>query len=110
VVEHDDTSPVFPHRRRRKLGVYGLLVPAGILIAVATGYPLVRQFITSFQEYGLKQQFGAPAEWVGLKNYQELLSDPYVWTVIGRSIAFCLVNAVATMLIGIGFAVLMQRI
>lgn len=110
VVEHDGTPPVFPRRKRRNVGVYGLLVPAGIVIAVALGYPLIRQFITSFQEYGLKQQFGAPAEWVGLKNYQELLSDPYVWAVIGRSIAFCLVNAAVTMVIGIAFAVLMQRV
>ena len=111
VVEQDDgTSPVFPRRRRRRLGVYGLLVPASVLIGIALGYPLIRQFITSFQEFGLKQQFGAPPEWVGLKNYQELLSDPYVWTVIGRSIAFCLVNAAVTMIIGIAFAVLMQRI
>ena len=90
--------------------MYGLLVPAAILIGVALGYPLVRQFVISFQEYGLRQQFGQPAEWVGLQNYTELLTDPYVWTVIGRSIAFCLVNAALTMLVGVAFAVLMTRV
>jgi len=110
VVEHDAPAPVFPRRKRRKIGVYGLLIPASIVIGVALGYPLIRQFIISFQEYGLKQQFGAPPEFVGLKNYTDLLTDPYVWTVIGRSIAFCLVNAAATMVIGIAFAVLMQRV
>jgi len=97
-------------RRRPKLGVYTLLVPASLLMAVALGYPLVRQFVISFQEYGLRQQFGQPAEWVGLANYTDLLSDPYVWTVIGRSIAFCLINAAVTMVIGIAFAVLMARV
>ena len=55
------TTPSVPplRRRRPKLGAYGLLVPASILIGVALGYPLVRQFIISFQEFGLKQQFGA---------------------------------------------------
>ena len=110
VVEHDAPAPVFPRRKRRKIGVYGLLIPASIVIGVALGYPLIRQFIISFQEYGLKQQFGAPPEFVGLKNYTDLLTDPYIWTVIGRSIAFCLVNAAATMVIGIAFAVLMQRV
>jgi N,N'-diacetylchitobiose transport system permease protein len=110
VPQTDDAPVVFPRRRRRKLGVYGLLVPAAILMGVALGYPLVRQFVISFQEYGLRQQFGQPAEWVGLKNYTDLLTDPYVWTVIGRSIAFCLVNAGVTMLIGVAFAVLMSRI
>jgi len=109
-LQQDDVAVAFPRRRRRKLGVYGLLVPATILMGVALGYPLVRQFVISFQEYGLRQQFGQPAEWVGLQNYTDLLTDPYVWTVIGRSIAFCLVNAAATMLVGVAFAVLMSRI
>ncbi|MEZ0448233.1 carbohydrate ABC transporter permease [Cellulomonas sp. ICMP 17802] len=109
-LQQDDVAVVFPRRRRRKIGVYGLLVPAAVLMAVALGYPLVRQFVISFQEYGLRQQFGQPAEWVGLQNYTELLTDPYVWAVIGRSIAFCLVNAAVTMVIGIAFAVLMSRI
>ncbi|RHA44581.1 carbohydrate ABC transporter permease [Cellulomonas rhizosphaerae] len=99
-----------PRRRRPKLGAYGLLVPASILIGVALGYPLVRQFIISFQEFGLKQQFGAPPEWVGLQNYTDLLTDSYVWTVIGRSVAFCFVNAIVTMVIGMSLAVLMQRV
>ncbi|MDM7855913.1 carbohydrate ABC transporter permease [Cellulomonas alba] len=107
-----DRAPTPDGRRRRRprFGVYALLVPASAVIAVALGYPLVRQFVISFQEYGLRQQFGAPAEWVGLKNYRELLTDSYVWTVIGRSIAFCLVNAALTMLIGVAFAVLMTRV
>jgi len=109
-LQQDDVAVAFPRRRRRKLGVYGLLVPAAVLMGVALGYPLVRQFVISFQEYGLRQQFGQPAEWVGLQNYTDLLTDPYVWAVIGRSIAFCLVNAAVTMLIGIAFAVLMSRI
>ncbi|WP_456825905.1 carbohydrate ABC transporter permease [Cellulomonas sp. P5_E12] len=108
--QDDDVAVAFPRRRRRKLGVYGLLVPAAVLMGVALGYPLIRQFVISFQEYGLRQQFGQPAEWVGLQNYVDLLTDPYVWAVIGRSIAFCLVNAAVTMLIGIAFAVLMSRI
>ena len=97
-------------RRRPRMGAYALLFPATVLIAVALGYPLVRQFRISFQEYGLKQQFGAAPEWVGLQNYTDLLSDSYVWTVIARSIAFCLVNAAVTMLIGVALAVLMQRV
>src|SRR4051812_1207079 len=109
-LQEDDVVVAFPRRRRRKVGVYGLLIPATVLMGVALGYPLVRQFVISFQEYGLRQQFGQPAEWVGLQNYTDLLTDPYVWTVIGRSIAFCLVNAGVTMAIGMAFAGLMSRI
>ena len=102
-------SPRRPPQRSR-LGPYLLLVPALVPIAVGLGYPLVRQFVISFQEYGLAQQFGRPAEWVGLRNYAELLGDSYVWGVILRSIAFCLVNAGLTMVVGIALAVLMTRV
>lgn len=99
------------HRRlRSRFGVYALLLPALVPIGVGLGYPLVRQFVISFQEYGLAQQFGKPAEWVGLSNYTALLTDPYVWGVIGRSIAFCLVNAAITMVLGMALAVLMTRV
>jgi N,N'-diacetylchitobiose transport system permease protein len=70
----------------------------------------VRQFVLSFQEYGLAQQFGRPAEWVGLQNYTALLTDTYVWGVIGRSVAFCLVNAGLTMVVGVALAVLMSKV
>lgn len=106
-------EPAPPPRRRRlrtRLGAYLLLVPATAAIAVGLGYPLVRQFVISFQEYGLAQQFGSPAPWVGLDNYVELLSDPYVWGVIARSVAFCLVNAALTMAAGMAIAVLMAKV
>ena len=100
-----------PARRRRpSLAAYVLLVPATAGILLGLGYPLARQLVLSFQEYGLAQQFGRPAEWVGLDNYVALLSDPYVWGVIVRSLAFCLVNAVLTMAIGIALAVVMAKV
>ena len=53
--------------------------------------------VLSFQEFGLAQQFGKPPEWVGLDNYRELLTDPYLWRVTLRTVVFCLVNAAVTM-------------
>ncbi len=106
----EPTPPPPRHRWRSRLGAYLLLVPAGVAIAVGLGYPLVRQFVISFQEFGLAQQFGTPAPWVGLDNYVELLSDPYVWGVIARSVVFCLVNAGLTMAVGMAIAVLMAKV
>jgi N,N'-diacetylchitobiose transport system permease protein len=106
-------APALRTRRRplrTRLWPYLLLLPALVPLGVGLGYPLVRQFVLSFQEYGLAQQFGRPAEWVGLDNYVTLLSDSYVWGVIARSLAFCLVNAALTMAVGIALAVLMTRV
>jgi N,N'-diacetylchitobiose transport system permease protein len=88
---------------------YTLLAPAVVALVVALGYPLVRQVVLSFQEFGLAQQFGRPAEWVGLDNYQQLVTDPYLWTVLIRSVVFCFANAAITMTIGISIAVLLDK-
>jgi N,N'-diacetylchitobiose transport system permease protein len=102
--------PAEPPRRRRRAGrlPYGLMLPAAFLLALSLGYPLVRQVLLSFQEYGLAQQFGRPAEWVGVDNYYALVTDAYLWKVLLRTVAFCLVNAAVTMVLGMGVALLMR--
>lgn len=97
-------------RARRRTVPYLLALPVAAVLVLALGYPLVRQVVMSFQEFGLAQQFGAPPEWVGLDNYVQLVSDPVIWGVIARSLAFCFVNAGATMVIGMALAVLMTKL
>ena len=87
---------------------YLLVVPSVLALGLALGYPLVRQFVLSFQEFGLAQQFGRPPEWIGLANYRELLADAYLWRVTARTNVFCLVNAAITMLLGVGLALVMR--
>ncbi|HEX2363233.1 MAG TPA: sugar ABC transporter permease [Jiangellaceae bacterium] len=97
-------------KRRSARLPYLLLAPSVLILLLAAGYPLGRQLVMSLQEYGLAQQFGQPAEWVGLDNYIALVTDPYLWQVVGRSILFCLVNAALTMAIGVAIAVLMTQL
>lgn len=87
---------------------YGLLTPALLALAVGLAYPLARQVVLSFQEYGLAQQFGQPATWVGLDNYRDLVADPYLWVVVARTIGFCLACSVVTMAIGTALALTMR--
>ncbi|WP_332661982.1 carbohydrate ABC transporter permease [Aeromicrobium sp.] len=97
-------------RLRRRAGSYALLVPAILVLVIGMAYPLGRQLVLSFHEFGRAQQFGQPAPWVGLDNYRELVTDRTMWTVIARSLAFCLVNASITMVLGTLVAVLMKRV
>ncbi|SEB48871.1 carbohydrate ABC transporter membrane protein 1, CUT1 family [Nocardioides exalbidus] len=87
---------------------YLLITPAVLALCLALGYPLVRQVVLSFQEFGLAQQFGTPPEWVGLENYRDLVTDAYLWKVTLRTIVFCLVNAAVTMVVGVGLALVMR--
>lgn len=100
-----------PRNRRRATRLPLLLViPTLVLLLAALGYPIGWQVLTSFREYGLLQQFGAPAEFVGLDNYVSLVTDPYLWTVVVRSIVFCVVTAVVTVAVGGAMAVLMNAL
>ncbi len=96
-----------PRRRGGRLP-YGLVLPAAVLLALSLGYPLVRQVVLSFHEYGLAQQFGRPADFVGIDNYRALVTDAYLWKVLLRTVAFCLVNAAVTMVLGMSVALLMR--
>ncbi len=98
-----------PGAARRTALPYGLMLPALVALALALGYPLVRQVILSFQEFGLAQQFGQAPAWTGLDNYRDLLDDGYLWVLVARTVAFCLVNAALTMGIGGAIALLMRQ-
>ena len=98
------------NRKRRNRLPLVLIVPTLVLLIAALGYPIGWQVVTSFKKYGLLQQFGAPAPFVGLDNYAALVTDPYMWTVVVRSIVFCIVTALVTVAIGGAMAVLMNAL
>ena len=98
-----------PMRRRSRLP-HILITPTIIVLIAALGYPVAWQIITSFKEFGLRQQFGVPADWVGLANYVEIVSDPALWAIVLRSLVFCLVVSFATVLIGGALAGLMNSV
>lgn len=99
-----------PPRARRSRAPILLIAPTLVLLVGALGYPVGWQLLTSLQKFGLLQQFGKPPEWVGFDNYAALLTDSTLWVIVGRSIAFCLVCALATVAIGGALAVLMRRV
>ncbi|MCK8609869.1 carbohydrate ABC transporter permease [Agromyces sp. C10] len=101
-----------PRRRRPTGGLtpYALLVPASIVLAAIVGWPLVQLLVTSMQEFGRAQVFGAPPEWVWFDNYVSVLTDPAFYAVLGRSLVFAAACVVITMLLGTLIALLLQRL
>lgn len=101
--------------RREKgfsLSAFLLLLPAVIILGVFTIYPLIRMFIMSTQKFTKKNAFNPdlPVEFLGLKNYTDVLSDSYFWTVLARSFALCIVLVVLTMTLGMLVALLMHKL
>jgi N,N'-diacetylchitobiose transport system permease protein len=103
-------EPTAPARPARRHTPAWLVLPSLVLLVAALGYPVGWQIVTSFQHFGMMQQFGQPPEWVGLSNYTALLTDPNLWVVVGRSLAFCLVCALRTVVIGLALALLMGAV
>ena len=85
-----------------------LLLPAIAILLVGMGYPLVWQIVSSLQEFGLPQQFGGPAPFVGFDNYVDLATDAGLWGVVIRSLVFCIVTAAITLVVGLLLALLMS--
>lgn len=97
-------------RRRSHWTPYLLAAPAVAVLLLALAYPVLWQFATSFREFGLAQQFGQPAEFIGLRNYAAIVTNPATWMVVVRSVVFCLVNAALTVVVGTGLATLMTAV
>ena len=101
------TATISKAKRRTVRTPYLLLIPAVAVLLIGMGYPVIWQIVTSTQEYGLAQQFGKPAPFVGLGNYLELAASSELWAIVGRSLLFCLVTAFLTLAIGTLLSLLM---
>lgn len=97
-------------RRRGIRAPHVLILPAIVILLLGMGYPMVWQIVTSFQEYGLAQQFGKPAPFVWFDNYAALATDPQLWIVVGKSLAFCIITAAVTLAVGTLLALLMAAV
>ncbi|MBB3932208.1 multiple sugar transport system permease protein [Kaistia hirudinis] len=86
-----------------------LLLPAFVIIAAVILIPLVFSLYTSFTNYRLVQ----PAslwQWVGLRNYQRIFSDIDFWWAFGRTVVFLTIALNLELVLGLGIALLIDRI
>ncbi|GAA2972178.1 multiple sugar transport system permease protein [Microbacterium terrae] len=98
-----------PPQRRRRLfrgGASGLLIalPAVLLFAMFSWWPILRGLVLSFQKTNL-----IDTSWVGIENFQRVLADP----LLGQALANTALYAALALLIGfpipIFFAVLIAE-
>ncbi|MDX6227566.1 MAG: N,N-diacetylchitobiose transport system permease protein [Frankiales bacterium] len=108
-------GPVGGGRRRRRLVrgsvPYFLLLPTIVVVAAVLGYPLWKLVDISFRHYGFAQIVGgkaAPRN--GTLNYRTLFKDDFFWTVLERTVIWTAIVVVATVVIGLALALLMERV
>ncbi|MGW6563981.1 carbohydrate ABC transporter permease [Streptomyces sp. NPDC054975] len=97
-------------RRRAALWPYLLVAPTVLGGALLLGYPLVRNLLISFQQYGMGELIRGGAPFVGLANYRKVLADPEFWEVVRRTFWWTLINVVLIMVIGTLVALVMRRL
>jgi multiple sugar transport system permease protein len=82
------------------------LAPAATLLAVVTLFPLGYVLWMSLERRSLLD--GAP-RFIGLDNYARLISDERFWNALGNTAYFAAVSVTLELLLGLAFALAMQR-
>lgn len=71
--------------QQSRLTPYLYVLPLIALLAFVFGYPLVRIF-----EFSFKMVRGIDGPWIGLRNYQLVLSQPLFWESVGHNLLLLL--------------------
>ncbi|MGP9681420.1 MULTISPECIES: carbohydrate ABC transporter permease [unclassified Brachybacterium] len=103
----DGAEPLAPRtvplgRRVRKLALpWTLLAPALICLAVLLLWPMARVLDLSLQDYELRNLLKGESNYIGLDNFVQVLTDPFLWTtVLPNTVGFAAVCVVLTMVVG----------
>lgn len=84
---------------------YLYLVPALLLYTIVLVYPLIDTFLLSFQEV---TTLGGEREWVGLRNYEAILTDSLFWESLFNTFIFSFGMVFIPLILGLVLAVLID--
>jgi multiple sugar transport system permease protein len=91
----------------RRLG-WRLSAPAFFVMILVTAYPLGYAVVLSFYKYRLTDPEGR--EFVGLRNYATVLTDPVWWSAVSTTAIITVLSVLIELVLGFGFAWVMYRI
>ena len=84
------------------------IAPAAIFLTLGLFYPICYMIYASFLDWNPSQLI-SEADWVGIRNYVDLLSDPAFHESFFVTIKFALIVVVLEMIIGVGLALMLDR-
>lgn len=93
------------YKRERKILIACFLVIPLTLLVMFTVYPVCAMIYYSFTNWN---GYGSPDEFVGLKNYVEIFTNPKYWVVFQNSLYY-LVSGLIQQALGLALAVLLSR-
>ena len=93
----------------RRFGL-SMISPTIVVLLVMTAYPLLFTLFYSFTDYNLLRNLRQPAEFIALKNYTDLLTDPYFQQSIWNTVKFTILAVIFEMLIGFAVALFVNSL
>jgi multiple sugar transport system permease protein len=94
-------------RRSQRRLAYRLIAPAVILMLAVTAYPIAYAFWLSMHRYNLASP--ADTAFIGLANYQTILTDKYWWTAFFVTLAITVISVAIEFALGLALALVMHR-
>jgi ABC-type sugar transport system permease subunit len=88
---------------RKWIEGYGLVLPAIVLIALMTVYPVVQTLQFSVSQVQLPT---FQTTYVGFANFARILSDPETWPLLQRTLVWVVGTVVLRMALGLGAALI----
>jgi multiple sugar transport system permease protein len=83
------------------------IIPTIAFLIIFNIFPLIYSLGYSFTDF--RASTNAPANFVGLKNYRDLLADPFIWNNFTVTAKYVLVSVAGQVLVGFGIALLLNR-
>ena len=87
---------------------WGFTVPSVIVMLALMVFPLITTVWLGFQKL-LLRDLNNP-QWIGFDNYTDVLSDPEFWAAFRFTMVFVAVVVPVTMVMGLGVALLLDRV
>ena len=83
------------------------VIPTIAFLIIINIFPLLYSLILSFADYSAIS--GKPPDWVGIRNYRELLNDPHVWNSFYITLKYVIISVSGQLVVGFGVALLLNR-
>ncbi len=83
------------------------IIPTIAFLIIFNVFPLIYSLGYSFTDF--RASMNEPANFVGLQNYRELLSDPNIWRNFTVTAKYVIVSVSGQVLVGFGIALLLNR-
>ena len=94
-------------RRSQRRLAYWLIAPAVFLMLAVTAYPIVYAIWLSLHRYNLASP--NDTKFVGLANYQTILTDKYWWTAFFVTLIITVISVAIEFALGLALALVMHR-